>query len=276
MPTLINFLRYPGSKRRLLNFLGAFLPTAKEIQCYYVEPFVGSGAVFFFIEPQQAILSDINADLIDLYLGIRHDPYSVWKYYSTFGNNKAEYHRVRDELRSGELCIRAARILYLNRTCFKGMWRHNLKGNFNVGYGGEDRRWVINRENLVELSTALRGADIRCSDFEAVIHACGEGDFLFVDPPYRPGEREQTNQHYAGKIFTYQDHVYLAMSLKHATQRGAQWALTISSHPDILKLYIGGSAVEFPIGTGRRPGVMVRHSGEVLITNYSVDGGNTI
>ena len=272
MEAVTNFLRYPGSKRRQLTFLSNYLPVRDMIENQYIEPFLGGGAVFFYVNPKSAILSDINLELIELYRGIRRDPNGVWNHYSGFGHNKNEYHRIRDEVKGGDLSLRAARILYLNRTCFKGMWRYNSQGKFNVGYGGEERRWVINLDNLKEVSAVLQQADIQCEDFGTIIQKSGKGDFIFVDPPYRPGEFEQKNDHYAWKTFTYEDNKRLAQALSSASKRGVQWALSISSHLKILDLYKDNWAVEFPMVTGRRPGIMTRQSGEVLIMNYENEG----
>ena len=265
---ITNFLRYPGSKRRMLGFLSAFLPAADSITGCYVEPFIGSGAVFLFVSPRRAFLSDINSELIDLYRGIRLNPPGVWERYCEFGKTKADYHRIRALARPRLLVNRAARILYINRTCFKGMWRHNQRGQFNVGYGGQSRRWVIDEASLTLIAQRLRHAQIKCLDFEAVIDACVQGDFLFLDPPYRPGERELINDHYIGRQFTYQDHQRLAKALRRATQRGVRWLMTTSAHPDIAKLFRGNSIVSFPRGTGGMPGKMVSDSGEILVLNY--------
>jgi DNA adenine methylase len=270
--TITNFLRYPGSKRRMLEFLGQYLPTPTTIEGCYIEPFVGGGAVLFFLQPKRAILADINPDLIDLYRGIRQSPSMVWQRYCEFGNSKAEYERVRNLGVNGLLVDRAARVLFLNRTCFKGMWRHNQKGEFNVGYGGQERRWVISEDNLITVARALRKSKLRCCDFEEVVDECQAGDFIFADPPYRPGEKEQTNDHYVGRQFTFEDHRRLAATLRRAKRRGAQWALTTSSHPTIIALFRGNYITIIPRGTGRSPGILVANSGEVLITSYRVKG----
>ncbi len=270
---IVNFLRYPGSKRRMLEFLRQHLPAADTLRGYYVEPFVGSGAVFFMLSPKRAILSDINPDLIDLYRGIRQSSEEVWNRYCAFGSSKTEYHRVRDADRPELLVDRAARVLFLNRTCFKGMWRHNQEGKFNVGYGGQDRRWVISLDDLVAVAHALRSAELRCRDFEEVVEECRAGDFIFADPPYRPGGRELVNDHYVSGQFSFEDHRRLALALQNAKERGVQWALTISAHPDIVTLFGGNQVIKVPRGTGRRPGITVINSGEVLITSYRARGG---
>jgi len=263
------FLRYPGGKGRMLDFLIQHLPSSSAINGKYVEPFVGGGSVYFSIQPKKAILSDANQDLIDLYLGIQKDAKNVWKNFVRFGRTKTEYFRVRDIYSPRGLTQKAARVLFLNRTCFKGMWRHNSNGNFNVGYGGQDRRWVINQENLLQVKKAVRQVKLLCSDFEEIIDNTKEGDFIFSDPPYRPNEKEQLHNHYVGKKFTFDDHIRLSKALKRATKRKVKWALTISVHPEILALYKGNYISLIPRGTGRKPGSTVSDSGEVLITNYS-------
>jgi len=271
-----SFLRYPGGKGRMLGFIGQHLLSRSTVASRYVEPFVGGGAVFFYLCPEHAWLSDINSDLIDIYRGIRKSPRQVWRRYCEFGSSKAEYRRVRDFDRPSRLVDRAARILYLNRTCFKGMWRHNRNGEFNVGYGGQARRWAITEEMLLVASRMLRKAHIQCGDFEDVVDECGVGDFLFLDPPYRPSEREQIHDHYVGRQFTFADHRRLAAALKRARRRGAHWALTTTTHPDVIGLFRASYAIEIPHGTGRQPGIRVANSGEVLMASYSLTGGQAL
>lgn len=266
--TIMNFLRYPGSKRRMLEFLRPHLPTAATLQGRYVEPFVGSGAVFFMLGPSQALISDVNPDLIDLYRGIKQSPEAVWDRYCTFGSGKAEYRRIRDAVSPELLVDRAARVLFLNRTCFKGMWRHNQDGKFNVGYGGQDRRWVISLDDLIAVALALRKAELRCCDFEEVVGNCSAGDFIFTDPPYQPGERELANDHYVARRFSFEDHRRLASVLQNAKRQGVAWALTTSAHPDIVELFTGNQIIKVPRGTGRTPGTTIINSGEVLIASY--------
>lgn len=265
----VNFLRYPGGKQRLLGFLMQYLPSQESTKGRYVEPFVGGGAVFFALKPRRALLSDINSELIDLYRGLRHSPMKVWEIFQAYPTTKRAYYEIRNS-RFGKMDLpsRAARTLYLNRTCFKGMWRHNSNGHFNVGYGGQDRRWVVSRETLVEISKKLKSACLRCCDFEEIIDGCSGGDFIFVDPPYRPGERQLTNDHYANGRFSFCDHKRLANALKKATRKGINWAMTTSSHPDILHLFRRNKIISLPQGTGRGPGILTTNSGEVLVHNY--------
>jgi len=265
----VRFIRYPGGKQRILNHIIPYLPTRDSIKGRFIEPFVGSGAVFFALNPKCTLLADINKELIDLYRGIRRYPLKVWQIFKSFPTTKKTYYEVRSaKVDKMDLASRAARTLYLNRTCFKGMWRYNSKGEFNVGYGGQDRRWVICKETLVEVSNKLRYVSLKCSDFEEVIDACIEEDFIFVDPPYRPGEREMIHAHYVYSGFSYPDYQRLADVLKRASNRGIKWAITTSSHPDILHLFQGIWITPLPKGTGKRPGILTDNSKEVLICNY--------
>jgi DNA adenine methylase len=265
----VNFIRYPGGKQRILNYIIPFLPTRDLIEGRFIDPFVGSGSLFFALNPTNAILSDINAELIDLYRGIRRYPLKVWTIYKNFPRSKKAYYEIRRiNTEKRDLAFRAARTLYLNRTCFKGMWRYNSKGEFNVGYGGQERRWVIDFETLNEVSKRLKSAILVCSDFEKVIDDSNKKDFIFVDPPYRPGEREMTHDHYLHGKFSYSEYQRLAKSLERASERGIKWAMTISSHPDILTLFSKNYIIPIPIGTGKRPGILTTNSGEVLICNY--------
>jgi DNA adenine methylase len=268
MNKITTFLRYPGSKRRMLDFLSAHIPAATSISGRFIEPFVGGGAIYFHLRPRSAVLADINKELIDLYRGIRANPSRVWHVYRCFPNTKRAYKQIRNLDTEGlSLSQRAARSLYLNRTCFKGMWRHNLQGKFNIGYGGQSRRWSIRRRDLVHISSLLKRASLRCLDFEPVISEAKVSDYLFLDPPYRPGKREQLNQHYSGTAFAFEDHQRLASCLKKADKRGIRWGLTISSHRDIVGLYKGFKLRQVPRGTGPRIGEFARRSGEVLICN---------
>lgn len=273
---ITNFLRYPGSKRRILSFLIQHLPDKDEIRGRYLEPFVGSASVFFSVSPKKATLSDINPDLIDLLSGIQKFPDEVWQIYQTFGNHKKDYEEIRRNSRLEKLQERSARVLYLNRTCFKGMWRTNKQGQFNVGYGGQDRRWVINEQNLVDVSLALKPAKIKCTDFENTIKTAKPGDFIFVDPPYRPGLKHETNDHYSGKTFNFEDQQRLSIILRWATKNKVLWAMTNTSHRDVVKLYSGFYKLNVPTGTGHLPGLLVKRPSEVLISSYPLKGGRKI
>jgi DNA adenine methylase len=269
----LSFIRYPGGKQRMASCIVPYLPRKASIKGRFVEPFLGGGAVFFLVEPERALLADLNEQLITLYRGIKLLPKEVWEIFTKFPPTKRAYYQIRDtETDSADMAFMAARTLYLNRTCFKGMWRHNSSGQFNVGYGGQARRWVISEDSLIEVSNRLCTADLICSDFQPIIDMCEADDFIFADPPYCPGERELIHSHYVYNKFSFVEYRRLADTLLKATKKGVRWALTISSHPDILQLYKGNRIVPFSRGAGKRPGILTKNPREVLIYNYGEAG----
>jgi DNA adenine methylase len=265
----MRFLRYPGGKTKQLLFLADYLPKNNEINGRYIEPFVGGGSVFLSVQPQRAIISDLNIELVELYKGIRNYPHKVWEVFEDLPSGKEAYYQIRDEEYKHEpLYYRAARTLYLNRTCFKGMWRHNPEGTFNVGYGGEARRWVITHENIIELSKRFKNATILDSDFDPILDQVRCEDFIFLDPPYKPGEKEMYEAHYINGNFTFQDQKRLAMKLKSISRRKIKWLMTNSSHSEICDLYRKFNIRKIPKGTGNTIGVQTTDSNEVIISNY--------
>lgn len=266
----MKFLRYPGGKGKILSFLVNYLPKNKDIKGIYIEPFVGGGSVFLYIKPAEALISDLNAELINLYKGIKLYPHKVWETFESFPAGKNSYYLVRDtNIDKKPLYYKAARTLYLNRTCFKGMWRHNPQGNFNVGYGGEERRWVVTHQSIIELSQIFRKAKILSGDFETIIRNASKNDFIFLDPPYKPGEKDLNEMHYSNGKFLFDEQVRLSETLKSLPKsKRIRWAMTNSSHEDILKLYKKFNIKKIPIGTSDKPGIQTKNSNEVLITNY--------
>lgn len=266
----MKFLRYPGGKSKLLSYLVTHLPNSEDIKGAYIEPFVGGGSVFFYLKPYNALISDLNSELITLYKGIKLYPHKVWETFVSFPSGKEAYYKIRNnDMDRKPLYYKAARTLYLNRTCFKGMWRHNSNGEFNVGYGGEDRRWVITHQNIVELSKIFRKVEILNKDFEEVILNASKNDFIFLDPPYKPGEKDLHELHYCNGKFLFDEQVRLADTMKKLPQsKQIRWAMTNSSHADILELYKDFNIKKIPFGTGVKPGIQTKNSNEVLITNY--------
>ena len=266
----IRFLRYPGGKSKLLSFLVNYLPKRGDIKGKYVEPFIGGGSVYMHVKPKKALIADLNNELIDLYKTIRNYPHKVWEIYCSFPSGKRGYYKIRDTYSENKpIYYRAARTLYLNRTCFKGMWRHNMQGDFNVGYGGEERRWVISHENIVELSKLFKKAKIESHDFKKTLGSISNGDFIFLDPPYKPGKKEMDHAHYINGKFTFEEQKRLALQLKEISKKKkVKWIMTNSSHPSIRRLYTGFKIRKIPKGTSNVVGVFSANSNEILISNY--------
>ena len=254
----------------MLYFLSDLLPKNVSIDGRYIEPFVGGGSMFLHVRPKEAIISDLNKDLIDLYRGIKNYPHKVWRIFADFPSGKEAYYSVRDtDYLDEHLSYRAARTLYLNRTCFKGMWRHNPRGEFNVGYGGDERRWAITYGNIVGLSNIFKQATIEQSDFGPILDKTCDGDFIFLDPPYKPGSKEMFEAHYINGKFSFEDQRRLSIKLRAITEtRKIKWMMTNSSHPEICKLYKNFNIRKIPKGVSDTIGVQTQESNEVVISNY--------
>jgi len=174
-------LKWAGGKRWFVARHMALLPGKFNT---YIEPFVGSGALFFALQPRAAVLSDANADLINLYECIRTYPKELEKLLRFYQvrHNSDFYYKVRAQRLRSPL-RRAARMLYLNRTCWNGLYRVNRRGEFNVPIGTKTSV-VLESDDFEQISRVLSAAVLRVGDFEATIDGAGAGDFVFVDPPY--------------------------------------------------------------------------------------------
>lgn len=227
------FLKWAGGKRWLVS-RGLPLP---ETFSRLVEPFVGSAAIFFSLRPDQAILADINQDLINLYRVIRDRPVELQAQLSRHHHqhSRDHYYAVRKQVTVDDL-DRAARMLYLNRTCWNGLYRVNRFGEFNVPIGTKTSV-LIEGEDFELYSKILNVADIACQDFEVTIDACGYGDFLFVDPPYTVKHNMNGFVKYNETIFSWDDQVRLAAALRRAGSRGSSVLVTNADHESLRELY---------------------------------------
>jgi DNA adenine methylase len=187
------FLRWAGSKRKRLP---ALLHAFPEKFDRYVEPFAGSACLFFGLRPAQAVLADINSDLINTYLCLKADAEKVIKRLASFECNKTEYYRVRSQSTSKMSAeSRAARFIYLNRFCFNGLYRTNKLGRFNVPYGGYKAGLLPEPDTLRSCASALRKAVILSAPFERTLEDVRAGDFVYLDPPYSIQSRRVFNEY---------------------------------------------------------------------------------
>lgn len=231
------FLKWPGGKRWLIESHKGLLP--HRINGRYIEPFLGSGAVFFHLHPQTAVLSDVNRDLIETYDAIRLNRSVVvenlWDHHLQHQQSPERYYAVRaniPETADG----RAARFIYLNRTCFNGIYRVNMDGKFNVPKGNKTKV-IMPHDNWRGWSTALQCAELLNSDFQPLIDQAEKGDFLFVDPPYTVHHNLNGFIKYNEVLFSWDDQIRLAESLDLARKRGARILMTNANHASVRALY---------------------------------------
>lgn len=229
------FLRWPGGKRWLSNDIAKLF---KDFEIKrYVEPFLGGGAVFFNLLPEQAVLSDINPGLINVYQSIRDNPNLLIECLSKMPTDKDSYYQIR-ELFFKDSIERAAQFLYLNRLAFSGMYRVNLKGKFNVPYGGDRKVDILWENKLIQnASQVLKDKKIRNSDFEETLNETENGDFVYCDPTYTVSHNKNGFQRYNEKIFSWNDQIRLRDACFKAVLRGVTVIVSNAAHVSIEELY---------------------------------------
>ncbi|PWF48810.1 DNA adenine methylase [Massilia glaciei] len=228
------FLRWAGGKRWLKYYYADLFPSKVD---RYVEPFLGSGAVFFGIEASSAVLSDTNIDLIDAYRAIKEDWQSVVSQLAKHARKHSEdYYYAQRASIPRLLTNRAARFIYLNRTCFNGIYRVNQRGKFNVPIGTRSSV-LLDTDDFERVSKHLQSAELIASDFQSILQATFPGDFVFVDPPYTVAHNTNGFLKYNEKIFSWDDQIRLHSSLQELSGRGVDFILTNADHPSIANLY---------------------------------------
>ena len=230
-------LKWAGGKSSLLSQLVSHFP--KKFN-RYLEPFLGGGAVFFSLaEGIPAVINDSNPNLFNLYSVIRDYPYELNEILKLYTHKYSE--EFYYELRSTKLqsnIEEAAKTLFLNKTCFNGLYRQNSKGEFNVPFGKRIKCPALsNSENILFVSQKLKKATLLSEDFEIILKMASAGDFIYCDPPYEPLSRTSSFNHYTGLGFSQKDQERLYDCVKQAASKGATIALSHSSAPFILNLY---------------------------------------
>ncbi len=229
-------LKWAGGKTQLL---GELLPKVPKSYSRYIEPFFGGGAMFFALQPENAIIADSNPEIINMYREVADHVEDVIKCLKQYENTSDMFYAVRGQdwtkLSKTEA---AARTIYLNKTCFNGLYRVNKQGQFNVPYGKYKNPRICDEEGLRAASKALGKADILCGDYLLVLeHYAQPGDFVFLDPPYLPISEYADFKRYTKEQFYEEDHVELAKMIMTLHERGCYIILTNSNHPLVHELY---------------------------------------
>ncbi len=207
----------------------------------YIEPFFGGGALFFAIRPTNAIISDSNPELINLYRQIAIDVEGVIEALGEYKNEESLFYKVRaQDFRELDPTTAAARTIYLNRTCYNGLYRLNKKGQFNVPFGRYVNPTICHPEALRSASEALRTARLLDADYREVLHQYAQpGDFVYLDPPYLPTGKYSDFKRYTAAQFYEEDHRDLADDVRYLDGLGCHVLLTNSNHPLVYDLYDG-------------------------------------
>ena len=244
MATAKPFLKWAGGKQHLLAQFEPFLPRQFN---HYFEPFVGSGALFFHLWNSgritgSATLSDANAELINTYQVVRDEVEALIECLAHHEqlHSAEHFHMVRALDRSPNTLTaveRAARMVYLNRTCYNGLYRVNRQGHFNAPLGSYQNPKVLFADGLRAANVALQGVQLVCRPFEAVLDCAATGDFIYFDPPYDPVSKTASFTSYTASAFGEAEQRQLAEVFGELAERGCFCMLSNAHTPLILELY---------------------------------------
>lgn len=236
------FLKWAGGKRKLISQYEPFFPSRI---ARYFEPFLGGGAVFFHLAPKTAFLSDSNDALVALYRVVKDDVDRLIAKLKEHKNEEAYYYRVRalspDTLSPVE---RAARFVYLNKTCYNGLYRVNSKNEFNVPFGKYKKPRICDEERLRSASALLANATLTVSDFADAVEPAKKGDFVYFDPPYAPLTKTANFTSYTDKGFGEEEQVRLAETVARLAKKNVSVMVSNSDTPRIRDLYRAFRIVE--------------------------------
>ena len=262
-------LKWAGGKSSLLPVLRDSLPKSFEKYC---EPFVGGGALFWDLAHPNSIISDSNLELIHFYTIVRDYPGELFAKIGEMTISEVDYYQVRSvNPQALDDIARAARFIYLNKTCYNGLYRVNRKGGFNTPFGKKIDTSIVDENKLYSASLNLKETTIIHANYIKVLDMLNENDFVYLDPPYMPISKFSDFNRYTKDFFTYEDHVALANNFKKLTQRGVKALLSNSFNDLIIPLYRDYCIKEIhanrqinckPSGRGK-----IR---ELLISNYEL------
>lgn len=229
-------LKWAGGKSQML---GEIVPRMPKAYNSYIEPFFGSGAVYFAVAPQHAIIADSNPELINLYRVIATNVDTLINELALYENTKETFYSIRElDWESLSPLKAAARMIYLNKTCFNGLYRVNRKGQFNTPFANNKRSTYCDPVEIRKAAELLKNTELICGDYhDVLISKAQENDFIFLDPPYVPISKYSDFKRYTKEQFGEEDQRRLAEDVYILTQKGCKVMLTNSNHPLVHELY---------------------------------------
>jgi DNA adenine methylase len=264
------FVKWAGGKRQLIDVLIGNVPRKYNA---YIEPFVGGGALLFGLKPQKAVISDINAELVNAYKVVKNKLQALIADLEKHKNEEEYFYKIRllnPKTLSG--VERASRFIYLNKTCFNGLYRENSKGQFNTPFGRYKNPNIVDVSTLCSVSNYLRVAkiDIFNQDYVSTAMMAKRGDFVYFDPPYHPFSATASFTKYSKSDFTSRDQEQLAEVFRELAKRGCYVVLSNSNTEFIKSLYEGFNRVEIEATRHINCKAEKRGKGlfEVLIKNW--------
>lgn len=269
-------LKWVGGKRQLLKDIKELMP--KQITTY-VEPFVGGGALFFALQPDKAIINDYNEELINIYKVVKDEPEKLLSILTKHDelNSEDYFYRIRALDRDNEYfemsnVERAARIIYLNKTCYNGLFRVNQAGQFNTPYGKYKNPNIINRPTILAMSkyfNDMKSLKIISGDYTNALKGLRKGSFVYFDPPYLPISSSSSFTGYTDQGFGYDEQVRLKKECDKLDKRGIKFMLSNSDHPKIRELYKDYTIITVKANRSINSNASKRGEiNEVLVINY--------
>jgi DNA adenine methylase len=261
------FLRWAGSKRKLLPAISSLIPSSFD---RYVEPFAGSACLFFHLHPSDALLGDLNEELINTYLQVKARPASVITSLGKMPDRTSEgFYRIRAQSpQSLGRVARAARFIYLNRLCFNGLYRTNMKGEFNVPFGGNRTGDMPNINEIRAAARAFKKTSFFAGPFEKVLARVKQGDFVYLDPPYSISNRRVFNN-YSNDVFGINNLQRLRKELQRLDKIGIHFLLSYGLSKEGIEL-AKGFRTHHAVVQRQISGFSAhrRVARELLVTNY--------
>lgn len=272
-------VKWVGGKRQLLDSILPLLPARMPLYC---EPFAGGAALLFALRPERAVVNDLNTELVALYQVIRDDVEALIADLGKHKNSPDYFYALRNLDRDAAAFAalspveKASRLLYLNRTCYNGLYRVNSAGQFNTPFGRYKNPNIVNAEGLRAASSYFNAADIRFEnrDFAAVLGGLPKSSFVYLDPPYDPLSETSSFTSYSKGGFGREEQIRLKECCDELTRRGIRFLLSNSVTPFILDLYKDYADWTTQVDARRAVNSVARGRGavrEVLVRNYAVE-----
>jgi len=267
------FIKWAGGKSQLLEQFRELFPPDDSYDNYF-EPFIGGGAVYFFLQPKNATISDLNKNLVNTYKNIKTKADDLILILEGFQkkHSKEFYLKLREEFNSTKIgsLRKVAILIYLNKTCFNGLYRVNKKGEFNVPFG-QHKKFSFKKEQLLKASQLLKNAKIKNESFEKVLDNAKKGDFIYFDPPYYPINGTSKFTAYTKEAFLEEEQKKLAEVFKKLDKRGCKVMLSNSDTKFIKDLYKNYKKYTVTVGARRFINCNADKRGEItelVVRNY--------
>lgn len=254
-------VKWVGGKRKIVPLIKENLPSS--ILTYY-EPFFGGGALLFELQPEKAVVSDLNEDLMNMYSQLKENADAVINILMGFENTEEAYYRIRMLGGSENKTFRAARFLYLSRAGFNGLYRVNKKGVFNVAYG-KYKALEFNAPNLREVGEYLKNVSLCSGDYKETLKTVKQGDFVYLDPPYYG-----TFTGYTSEGFGKEKLIELKEVVDSCVARGANVLMSNSAHEDVIELFSEYNILDVSVAwtISRKGASRSKKKNEILVKTY--------